>query len=270
MVVLFFLLLFIPFSTQAETFKWTDAKGNKHYSDKAHPDAKSLFLNPGYSYYEVKRVYDGDTILLTNGSKVRLSGINTPEVARRNKPGQVGGEEAKRWLIKQLKNVKVRLEKDAEKRDKYGRLLAHVFTEKKEHINLELVSAGLATVNIHPPNLKYAGELLAVQRQAEQEQSGIWNYQQYAAKKPSDLNNSASRKGWQRIVARIINIRHTRKYSYLNCSDGFSLKIERKFISLFPDLENYIGKLIEARGWVNKHKKKYRMFIRHPGEIVEI
>lgn len=269
MVVLFFLLLFIPFSAQAETFQWTDAKGNKHYSDKAHPDAKALFLNPGYSYYQVKRVYDGDTILLTNGMKVRLSGINTPEVERRSKPAQMGGEEAKRWLINKLKHVKVRLEKDVVKRDKYNRLLAHIFTDNKQHINLELVRNGLATVNIHPPNLKYADELLKVQQLAEQELSGIWNYDEYVPKQASDLKKSVS-KGWRRIVGRIKNIRHTRKYSYLNISDSFALKIERKFISLFPDLEHYIGKRIEARGWVNRHKKHYNMFIRHPGEIVEI
>lgn len=269
MPVLFFLLLLIPLSTQAETFQWTDAKGNKHYSDKTHPDAKQLQLNPGFSYYQVKRVFDGDTILLANGMKVRLSGVNTPEVERRNKPAQAGGEKAKRWLINRLKNVKVRLEKDVEKRDKYGRLLAHIFTDDKEHINLELVRNGLATVNIHPPNLKYADELLKVQQQAEQNQSGIWNYKEYAPRPASDINNSA-RKGWQRIIGQIKNVRHTRKYSYLNCTDRFALKIERKFNNLFPDLESYIGKEIEARGWINKHKKHYSMFIRHPGEIIEI
>jgi endonuclease YncB( thermonuclease family) len=266
---LFVLLLFIPFSTQAENYQWTDVKGKKHFSDKVHPDAKLLKLDPGYSYYQVKKVYDGDTILLANGTKVRLSGINTPEIERRRKPAQTGGIEAKHWLINKLKNVKVRLEKDIEKRDKYGRLLAHIFTDNKVHINLELVRAGLATVNIHPPNLKYVDELLKGQRDAEKAQSGIWNYVEYAPRQASNINISTS-KGWQRIIGRIKNVRHTRKYSYLNCSDDFALKIERKYINLFPDLEHYIGMRIEARGWVNKHKKHYSMFIRHPSEIIEM
>lgn len=266
---LLFLLLLIPFSTQAENYQWSDVKGKKHFSDKLNPDAKPLHLNPGYSFYQVKRVYDGDTILLTNGTKVRLSGINTPEVQRRRKLAQTGGEEAKLWLINKLKNVKVRLETDVEKRDKYGRLLAHIFTDKKVHINLELVRAGWATVNIHPPNLKYVDELLKVQQDAEQEQSGIWNYVEYAPRQASHINKSTS-KGWQRIIARVTNVRHGRKYSYLNCSDDFALKIERKHMSLFPDLDHYIGKRIEVRGWVNKHKKRYSIFIRHPSEIIEI
>ena len=37
--------------------------------------------------------------------------------------------------------------------------LAHLFTDKKEHINLQLVEAGLAQVSIYPPNLLYVNEL---------------------------------------------------------------------------------------------------------------
>jgi len=267
MFFLLSLLLIVPFSTQAEIFQWVDDNGSKNFSDKPHQGAKSLKIKPGYTYYQIKKIYDGDTILLTNGLKVRLLGINTPEVERRNKLAQVGGEVAKSWLQKRLKNKKVRLESDVEKKDKYGRLLAHIFTENKEHINIELVKQGLASVNIHPPNLKYTDELIKAEQQAEQARLGIWNYQEYAPKQLSQITQQRV-KGWQRITGVINNIRYSRRYIYLNFTDTFALKIERKAEGLFPVLESYMGGPIEARGWVNRHKKRYSMIIRHPSAII--
>ena len=117
MTFLLSLLLIFSFSVQAKIFHWLDDNGQKHFSDKSHQGAQTFQLNAGYSYYSVKKVYDGDTILLSNGNKVRFLGINTPEVEGRNKQAQAGGDEAKQWLVNQLKGTKVRLEKDVEKQE---------------------------------------------------------------------------------------------------------------------------------------------------------
>lgn len=266
MFFLLFFLLFIPISVQAEIFQWVDSKGNRHFSDRVHQGAEVLQLNPGYSYYQIKKVYDGDTVLLSNGKKIRLLGINTPEIEGRYKLAQPGGEEAKHWLLMKLNRTKVRLEMDVEKQDKYGRLLAHIFTEDKQHINLELVKNGLATVNIHPPNLKYTDDLLQAQQLAEQSLVGIWKYKEYQPKNVSEIKQSGYR-GWHRIIGLIKNIHHTRKYSYLNLTDTFALKIEKKLLNLFPDLNSYIGKKLEVRGWVNRNKNHYSLLVRHPSVI---
>jgi len=267
MPVLFFLILLLSLTADAEIFSWVDENGRKHFSDKPQANAQVLKINAGYSFYGIKKVYDGDTVLLSNDKKVRFLGINTPEVEGRNKSAQAGGEEARQWLIKKLENKKVRLEIDVEKKDKYGRLLAHLFTEQKEHINLELVKKGLASVNIYPPNLKYSNELLVAQKIAERDKIGIWQLKEYAPK-PVEQIKKGSYKGWQRVMGKIKNIRQTRKYSYLDFTDVFALKIAKKSLGLFPDMNNYMGKKIEVRGWINKHKKNYSMFIRYPGAIV--
>ncbi|MFW5444162.1 MAG: thermonuclease family protein [Methylococcaceae bacterium] len=268
MFFLLYPLLFFPLLTQADVFQWVDNNGNKHFSDRPHPGSKILHISPGYTYYQVKKVYDGDTVLLTNGQKVRFLGINTPEVEGRHKLAQIGGKEAKLWLQQKLKNTKIRLEKDVEKKDKYGRLLAHVFTEDKQHINLQLIEKGMATVNIHPPNLKYTDDLLLAEKKAEHNRLGIWGYKEYAPKQLSQFNQSST-KGWQRIMGRIKNIQQGRKYIYLNLSDTFTLKIKQKGSELFPKLESYLNKQVEARGWIKKHKSRYSMLIRHPSAIIQ-
>jgi endonuclease YncB( thermonuclease family) len=261
-------LVLLPAVVAAEVYEWIDAQGKHHYSDRHQQDnARIIAVDAGVTYYAVEKIYDGDTILLNNGQKVRLLGINTPEVAGRHKNAEQGGEEAKAWLQQRLQRKKVRLEADVEKHDRYQRILAHVFTEDKQHVNLELVRQGLATVNIYPPNLKYIEALLMAQHLAEQEQLGIWAYPDYAPQAFQSLNNK-NYKGWKRITGQIQALKGTKKYIYLQFSDSFSLRIDRKAQDLFPALQGYVGKNIEARGWISKSKDRYVLNLRHPADLI--
>ena len=251
----------------AEVYQWKDADGGKHFSDRNHDGAEVIALKPGYSYHNVKTVYDGDTVVLDDGRKVRLLGINTPEVQHRDKQADAGGDEAKQWLVKRLQNTKVRLQTDEELTDKYHRTLAHLFTENKVHINLELVKAGLAEVSIYPPNLLFSSELLAAQQQAEQARRGIWQRPEFAVRPVSSLTEEGHT-GWVRLVGKVASVHNTRKSLYLQFSDKFEARIERQWLALFPDVDGYVGKTLEVRGWLNRNRGKFAMLIRHPSAIV--
>lgn len=266
-MLLLLLFLTLSFPVQATVWSWTDADDNRHFSDKPHKKSQALHINTHDTYHKIKKVYDGDTILLTNSKKIRFLSINTPEVGTWNKPAEEGGEEARKWLVAKLNHQKIRLIQDVKKKDKYGRVLAHIFTEAKEHINLELVKRGLATVNIYPPNLKYTRQLVAAQKQAEQDRKGIWGRKTYAPRAVEEINNNNYR-GWQRIVGRVKSIHHAQKYSYLEFSDNFSVVIAIKYSPLFLKMDNYIGKKIEVRGWIRRNKARYSMYIRHPSSMI--
>lgn len=266
MRILLVLLLCLPGWANAEVYEWQDANGSKHFSDRPVADAKIIDIIPGYDFFRVKTVYDGDTVMLEDDRKIRFLGINTPEIQHRDKQADAGGDEAKRWLTDKLKNTKVRLEVDSDKTDKYGRTLAHLFTEKKEHINLQLVATGLAAVSIYPPDLLYVNELTKAQDQAEQAKLGIWDRPEYAAIPVSSLTE-AGHPGWTRLVGKVVNIRSTRKSVYLELSDLFEARIESQWLDLFPDVNGYLGKTVEVRGWLNKNKGHLSMLIRHPSAI---
>lgn len=254
----------LSLTVSAEVYQWTDERGRKHYSDRPRMGAEALAIHPGYAYHRVKRVYDGDTLLLENGQKVRFLGINTPEVESRRKLAEPGGVEAKQWLQTRLKGKKIRLQTDVEKQDNYGRLLAYVFTEDGAHLNLELVGRGLATVNIHPPNLRYSQQLLAQQAQAEAAGVGIWSDPHYA---PQPFQNITESRGWKRVIGQVQRIKQTRKYVYLSFSGEFSLRIKKADAGLFPDWNSYRGSRVEARGWLQIPGKGYVLPVRHPGAI---
>lgn len=259
----------LPMLVSADVYKWLDVQGRPHYADREHEQAKSVFIPSRTTYFTVKKVFDGDTILLNNGQKVRLLGINTPEVAGPNKDNEAGGEAAKAWLKQKLEHRKVRLEGDVEKQDKYQRTLAHVFTEDKQHINLALVQQGLAVLNIYPPNLKYVDALVTAQQAAEKVELGVWSDSTYRAQSHEALN-SDHYKGWKRITGRVKSIKKTRKYSYLQFSARVSARIENQWLNLFPPLQSYVGKNLEARGWINKNREHFSVQIRHPAELKNI
>ena len=265
-LTILFLLAIRPVAALAEIYQWADKQGQTHYSSVKRDQSKPLKINPGHAFFQVKKIYDGDTILLNNGTKVRLLGINAPEVENHNKLAQPFGEEAKQWLEKTLSGQKVRIQKDVDKKDKYGRTLAHVFTQTRRHVNLELVEKGLATVNVHPPGVKYTDALLLAQNKAEADKIGLWQHEQYQAKTIDSLNEMRLR-GWQRLVGKVTNIRESRKYVYLVFSKLFDARIARKHLSYFPDLSEYLHKTIEVRGWSSRRKKHRSMLIRHSSAI---
>ncbi|OAI07295.1 thermonuclease family protein [Methylomonas methanica] len=260
------LLALLPALLNAEVYQWTDQQGRRHYADHGNENAKVVSIDPGVTYYRVEKVFDGDTILLSDGQKVRFLGINTPEVAGRNKSAEAGGDRAKAWLKQKLEHRKVFLQGDVEKQDKYQRTLAYVFSEDKEHINLELVKRGLATVNIYPPNFRYLDTLLAAQRSAEQAGLGIWGEEAYAPL-AAELLDENNYQGWKRLTGRIRGVKKTAKHSYLQFSDTVSVSVEPISARLFPPLETYVGKDVEVRGWVKRSKQRFAVQARHPADI---
>jgi len=260
------ILLLMMQPCQAGIYFWTDDRGKKYFSDTPHPNASEYQQSQHISFYAVKTIYDGDTVQLEDGRKIRLAGINTPEIAHRSNRAQEGGDAAKQWLIQVLKGSKVRLEFSKQKQDKYKRYLAHIFTEEGMHINLELVKRGYASVNVFPPNIAYVDDLLKASNGAENKRIGLWQYPSYKTKLASELNQN-NKQGWQRIVGRVTKIKHTRKNVYLIISDTFKLQIKKQFLEYFPKINDLKGKKVEARGWVNKNKKQYLMQVIHPSVL---
>lgn len=98
---------------------------------------------PAEGTYGVLRVVDGDTLLLQNRARVRLLGIDTPEIARDGRPGQPLGFEAAEFSRQFIGDSPVQLRLDHERLDPYGRWLAYVYVDG-QMLNEALLRAGLA------------------------------------------------------------------------------------------------------------------------------
>ena len=127
----------------------------------------SEFTTKSNETFEVSRIIDGDTIMLSTGESVRLIGFNAPEI------GQPYAAEATNKLSQLIGNSGVTLEKDITDRDQYGRLLRYVHVDET-FVNLEMVRQGYGIAYSFPPNLKHSGEFKEAEEEGRHAQIGIW------------------------------------------------------------------------------------------------
>ena len=140
-----------------------------------------------YDNVLVVRAVDGDTLKLANNERVRLIGIDTPEMheseklyrdSRKSgqdvKTIQALGKRSYAFTRSLVEGKTVRLEFDVEKRDKYKRLLAYVYLPDGTFVNAEIVKQGYASLMTYPPNVKHADEFRALYQQAREQRLGLW------------------------------------------------------------------------------------------------
>src|SRR3990167_3697952 len=124
--------------------------------------------------FKVTRVVDGDTIEIEGGERVRHIGIDTPETVDPRKPVQCFGVEASNKNKELVSGKRVRLEKDVSETDKYGRLLRYIYIGDT-FVNLELVKQGFAYSSTYPPDVKHQSQFTEAQRQAKEQNKGLWS-----------------------------------------------------------------------------------------------
>lgn len=135
----------------------------------------------------VTHVTDGDTLKLSDQERVRLIGIDTPELhesAKLFRDAERSGQDVRTikrmgkaaadFTRKMVEGKSVRLEFDVQKRDKYGRLLAYVYLEDGTFVNAEIIRNGYAYPMTIPPNTRHAEEFRALYAEARRNGSGLW------------------------------------------------------------------------------------------------
>jgi len=120
----------------------------------------------------VARVVDGDTYETAGGQRVRLIGVNTPEL----KGGERElGEAAREFVRARLEGKTVYQFRDVSDTDRYGRLLRYVFIAGNlVMFNETLLREGYASVMTVPPDVMFAEQYLGLERQARESGQGLW------------------------------------------------------------------------------------------------
>ncbi len=120
------------------------------------------------------KVADGDTIILRNGEKVRLIGVDTPETKHPRKPVEYYGKEASAFTEKIVEGKPVRLEYDWQQRDKYGRLLDYVYLMDGTFLNAEIIKQSYGHAYTRFP-FKYLDEFRQYEKDAREAKKGLWD-----------------------------------------------------------------------------------------------
>jgi micrococcal nuclease len=126
----------------------------------------------GPSTATVDFVVDGDTIALTDGTRVRLLLVDTPETVNAN---DCHGPEAKAFTVSQVSGKTVELSYDeASCTDRFGRTLAYVKVGSVE-VNSELVKQGLGCfLFVKPGGEARREEFATYEAEAKTNRTGMW------------------------------------------------------------------------------------------------
>lgn len=204
----------------------------------------------------VARVVDGDTIDTTEGERVRLLGINSPETGGKRK-AEPFGEEATTLARQLLDGQAIILKDDTNNKDRYGRRLSHVYLKDGRWANGELVRMGAAHVYSFPDNRGKLDELLALEAEARQNKVGLWALPRW---QPLSADNAFKRKQighFYLVEGKVKSATRVRGHTYLNFGDDwrtdFTIEIKPDDADTFKSsginpLTAYTGKAVRVRG----------------------
>lgn len=120
----------------------------------------------------VEYVHDGDTLFFEDGRKVRLLGIDTPEIGKNLACYGPEAADLLRELVPEGSTVWVL--SDIEPTDQYGRSLLFVYTENGTNVNLEMLESGAARVEMYSPNYLFRDEIESAEDAARDAGAGLW------------------------------------------------------------------------------------------------
>jgi endonuclease YncB( thermonuclease family) len=233
--------------------------------------ANSCAISQPYESVHVARVYDGDTLKLTDGRKIRLIGINTPEHGSDGNKDEPFYQQAKNQLqqIIQKSHHQIKMVLGSEKHDRYQRLLAHIYTMDNENITATLIKSGMGYTIAIPPNIQRLTCYQDAEREAQNQKRGIWAHNSSRIIDVTSLKKSLN--GFQRISGTVYRVGESRSSFWLNLNSKskFALRIPKDDLSYFEKFHpnDLLNRHIVARGWINKTNGEQRMTIHHPAAL---
>ncbi len=212
----------------------------------------------------VRFVNDGDTLTLNDDKRIRIIGINAPEIGYKDKPDQPLAVRARERLRAYLHNDHAFIVYDEDRYDKYGRVLAHVFDEQGNNVAAELIRAGLGFAISIPPNLRYRDCYRNAEQRARRTEQGVWAEPYFTPIAADKLKYS----GFNRVSGCIQRVRKYRDKKYLYLSDRFRFLIPQQNEIYFETEATPIifekGLCLIVTGWVYNQHSYRTMKLLHP------
>ena len=200
----------------------------------------------------VRYVYDGDTLQLSDRRRVRLVGLNTPELKEGAGWSRSVAVDAKsmleQWLSLQS-NVYLQVEQDAY--DDYGRVLGYIVDAKGDDPAVTLLERGLAYAVVIAPNIEKQRCYFAAEKKARQAGVGVWAHAAVTQAKHLSKKNT----GFTLVQGRVTRQFHFKTSEALVLDEN--LVVMLRGVTRLPSLS---GKEVRVRGWIQAKSFKRDAF----------
>jgi endonuclease YncB( thermonuclease family) len=216
--------------------------------------------------HAVTSVIDGDSLRLKSGEEVRLIGLDTPELGYEGRADKPFARMARAALVRLIESAgrSVRLQPGVDRRDRYRRLLAHVYTPGGDNLTAAMLRLGLGYQAIVAPNLSHLECYRAAEREARDAGRGLWREGVRNAKALS-----SDETGFHLIQGCVEKVGRSRHAVWLELLGGVSVKIPWRVWQAMTgqEPETFVGRQLEVRGWFYHYKGSLRVKISHPALI---
>lgn len=196
----------------------------------------------------VRQVVDGDTVRLVDGRSIRLIGINTPELGRKGRSDEPYAVQAKRRLqaLVDASDGRVGLLYGAQRKDRYGRTLGHLYDRQGRNLEAQLLGEGLGFMVAVAPNSALVTCQAQAERLARSKRLGVWRDEQ--VKTAGQLRSG----GFALLGGRVTSVQRNRGGLWIDLDGGRVLRVAPELLGEFdlPALQKLKGRRVEARGWV--------------------
>lgn len=225
-------------------------------------------------------IVDGDTVVLENGTEIRLVGLQAPKLAlgRRNFDDWPLAHDARAALADLVDGRFVEMHFGGRREDRHGRTLAHLVRRSDGlWIQREMLLQGMARVYTFPDNRAVVDDLLAAERAARDAGRGIWSNPYYRIRAPGHLADAVD--SFQIVAGRVVDSARVRGRVYLNFGadwrEDFTVTVASRDRRLFeregdrlgqerlPDLA---GQRLRVRGWIKEFNGPM-IEVTHPEQI---
>jgi micrococcal nuclease len=219
----------------------------------------------------VTAVYDGDTVKVRfidgTEKRVRLIGVDSPEIGDPREEIKFFAYMAKRFTFFYLYKKEIKLSYDWQLEDKYGRLLAYVWTEKQGLFNDFIVRQGFAFAFLrYPFRREYQEQFKKAENEARIMERGLWKKGDYPIVQAKDARQYLG----QILTVKYIcsKVEAKRQFYFLCSSEGdFDALIPQENISSFPDIKSFENKTLVVTGFIEEYKGRVQIIVFFPLQI---
>lgn len=196
----------------------------------------------------VRHVYDGDTVQLRDGRRVRLLNIDTPELGRDGRPDQPYARAARDELRQLVQGAVLQLSQEQRKRDRYGRTLAHLYLPDGRNLAEVLLRRGLGFRASVASDLARTGCARRAEQQARTDRLALWARSPWRA--ASELQPGMS--GFMLLSGRVTRVQPGRSSWWLELDDRLAVRISADIADQLgsAQLQAMAGQRVRVRGWV--------------------
>lgn len=218
---------------------------------------------------KLQRVTDGDTIVLSDQTRVRIIGLNALELNAMSTADQTFARQATKSLENLLAISPLSLAQEPDPFDRHGRTLGHILLADGRNVSRLLIEQGLALAVAVGKNTHCAQFFLEAEQLARRLERGLW-------KKPgqwfvNQIPIGSKQRGFHLIRSNVRKLLGKGKRTTLVLENGIHATLGRDWPDLSDsdkkNLHKLTGKLVEVRGWVGSANGKSLLTLHHPANL---